>query len=239
MEWIHPNLHARRLLGMAAVTIAISLAGWWAFNLLTPPWHNPLKPLDLAIRPGVAAGFRLDGLSKSPPLCFARLDKVGVAYTHIDRQSDNPACVIANGLPLDQSLSPYSGRQTMSCKIAASLSLWERHAVMPAAAEMFGQPVKRIETLGAYARRRVNGAKTGRWSEHARGEVVEIAGFILADGTRVMVKDDFSDFSPEGTFLRRVRGKGCGVFSVVLSPDDNAQHANHLHFDMGAFAIRR
>jgi hypothetical protein len=54
-----------------------------------------------------------------------------------------------------------------------------------------------------------------------------------------MVKDDFSDFSPEAMFLRRVRDKGCGVFSVVLSPDYNAQHADHLHFDMGAFAICR
>jgi hypothetical protein len=239
MEWIHPNMHVRRLLGMAVVTIAMSLAGWWVFNLLTPPQHNPFKPLDLAIRPGIATGFKLDGLSKSPPLCFALLDKVGVTYTHVDRQSDNPDCGIANGLTLDQSLTPYSGTLTMSCKMAASLYLWERHVVMPAAAEIFGQPVKRIETLGAYACRRVNGAKTRRWSEHARGEAVDIAGFTLADGTRVMVKDDFSDFSPEGIFLRRVRDKGCAIFSVALSPDYNAQHADHLHFDMGAFAICR
>ena len=232
-------MHVRRLLGMAVVTIAMSLAGWWVFDLLTPPQHNPFKPLDLAIRPGIATGFKLGGLSKSPPLCFALLDKVSVTYTHVDRQSENPACGIANGLTLDQSLTPYSGTLTMSCKMAASLYLWERHVVMPAAAEIFGQPVKRIETLGAYACRRVNGAKTGRWSEHAHGEAVDIAGFTLADGTRVMVKDDFSDFSPEAMFLRRVRDKGCGVFSVVLSPDYNAQHADHLHFDMGAFAICR
>jgi hypothetical protein len=237
MEWLHPNLHVRRLIGMAAVTLAMSLATWWLFNLLTPPQHNPFKPLDLTVRPGIATGFKLDRLTSSPPLCFALLDKAGVKYTHVDSQSDKPECGIANGLTLDQSLAPYSGTLTMTCKMAATLYLWERHVVMPAAQEIFGQPVKRIETLGAYSCRRVNSAKTGRWSEHAHGEAVDISGFMLANGERVMVKGDFHKDSREGQFLRRVRDKGCGLFSVTLSPDYNVQHADHLHFDMGSFAI--
>ena len=237
MKWIHPNLHMRRLIGMAAVTLAMSFATWWVFNLLTPPQHNPFKPLDLTIRPGIATGFKLDALGSNPPLCFALLDRAGVKYTHVDRQSDTPECGIANGLTLDQSLTPYSGTLTMSCRMAATLHLWERHVVMSAAEDILGQPIKRIETLGAYSCRRVNGANTGRWSEHAHGEAVDIAGFTLMDGTSVMVKDDFSANSREGQFLRRVRDKGCGLFSVVLSPDYNAQHADHLHFDMGSFAI--
>ncbi len=237
MDWIHLNLHVRRLIGMAVVTVIMSIAGWWVFNLLMPPQHNPFKPLDLAIRPGIATGFKLDRLGSSPPLCFALLDKAGVKYTHVDPKSDNPACGIANGLTLDQSLTPYSGTLTMSCRMAATLYLWERHVVMPAAREIFGQPVKRIETLSAYSCRRVNSAKAGRWSEHAHGEAVDIAGFTLADGRRVMVRGDFAANSREGLFLRRVRDKGCGIFSVVLSPDYNAQHADHLHFDTGSFAI--
>ena len=237
MDWIHPNLHVRRLIGMAAVTIAMSMAGWWIFNLLTPPQHNPFKPLDLTIRPGVATGFKLDHLRSSPQLCFGLLDAAGVKYTHVDPESDNPACGVANGLTLDQSLTPYSGTMTMSCIMAATLYVWERHVVVPAAEEIFGQPVKRIETLGAYSCRRVNGAKSGRWSQHAHGEAVDIAGFTLMDGRRVMVKDAFADTGRAGAFLRRVRDKGCGLFAVVLSPDYNAQHADHLHFDMGTFAI--
>ncbi len=237
MKWLHPNLHVRRLIGMAAVTLVMSMATWWLFNLLTPRQHNPFKPLDLAIRPGIATGLKLDGLSASPTVCFALLDNVGVKYTHVDRQSDNPECGIANGLTLDQSLTLYSGKLTMSCKMAATLYLWERYVVMPAAEEILGQPVKRIETLGAYSCRRVNSAKNDRWSEHAHGAAVDIAGFILKDGTRIFVKDDFGKYSREGQFLRRVRDKGCGIFSVVLSPNYNAQHADHLHFDMGSFAI--
>ena len=79
MEWIHPNLHVRRLLGMAVVTIAMSLAGWWVFNLLTPPQHNPFKPLDLTLKPGIVTGFKLDGLKDNKSACFFLLDQAGVA----------------------------------------------------------------------------------------------------------------------------------------------------------------
>lgn len=222
---------------MAAVTIALLGAAWWLVNALTPPQHNPFKPLNLATKPGIATGFKLDRLSASPPLCFALLDRVGVQYTHVMRASETPACGMADGLTLDKSLTPYSATLTMSCRMAASLYVWERHIVMPAAQEFFGQGVKRIETLGAYSCRRVNSAKSGRWSEHAHGDAVDISGFTLEDGTRVMVKDDFNKTSREGQFLHRVRDKGCGLFSVTLSPDYNAQHADHLHFDMGSFAI--
>jgi hypothetical protein len=237
MHRIHPNLHVRRLIGMAAVTVAMSLAGWWVFNLLTPPQHNPFKPLDLTIKPGVLTGFKLDALGANKQVCFLLLDAAGVKYTRQDRTSDTPECGVADGLTLDQSLTPYSGTLTMSCRLAATLYMWERYVVLPAAEEELGQKVKRIETLGSYACRRVNSASTGRWSEHARGEAVDIAGFTLADGSRVMVKDAFNADSREGRFLRRVRDKACGLFSTTLSPDYNAQHADHLHFDMGFFSI--
>lgn len=237
MDWLHPNPHVRRLIGMALVSVLMSLAGWWLFNLLTPPQHNPFKPLDLTNEPGLATGFKLDRLGADRQTCFTLLDGAGVAYTRVDRTSDTPECGIADGLTLDRSLTPYSDTLTMSCRLAATLHVWERHVVIPAAHAILGQDVKRIETLGSYSCRRVNSASTGRWSEHAHGEAVDIAGFTLADGASVMVKDDFSADTPEGRFLRRVRDDACGLFSVTLSPDYNALHADHLHFDMGAFAI--
>lgn len=237
MDWIHPNLHVRRLIGMAVVTIAMSLAGWWVFNLLTPPQHNPFKPLDLTLRPGMVTGFKLDALKSNKPACFALLDQAGVKYTRLDKTSANPACGVADGLTLDQSLTPYSGTLTMSCRLAATLYVWERHVVIPAAEEILGQKVTRIETLGSYSCRRVNSASTGRWSEHAKGEAVDIAGFTLEDGTRVMVEDAFTADSPEGRFLHRVRDQACGLFSATLSPDYNALHADHLHLDMGFSSV--
>lgn len=237
MEWSHRSIHVRRLVGMAAVTIGMSLAVWWVFNQLTPPQHNPFKPLDLTLRPDIVTGFKLDGLKDNKPACFFLLDQAGVRYTRLDKPDDNPECGIEDGLTLDRSLTPYSGTLTMSCRLAATLYMWERHVVIPAAQEVLGQGVKRIETMGSYSCRRVNSAKTGRWSEHAHGEAVDIGGFTLDDGSRVMIEDDFLKADKRGEFLRRVRDKACGLFSTTLSPDYNALHHNHLHIDMGFYAI--
>lgn len=222
---------------MAAVTVGMSLATWWLFNLLTPPQDNPFKPLDLTVKPGIVTGFKLDSLTHDKPLCFTLLDRAGVEYTRLDKPSDTPACGIADGLTLEKSLTPYSGALTISCRLAATLYMWERHVVIPAAEELLGQRVKRIETLGAYSCRRVNNEKAGRWSEHAHGEAVDISGFTLEDGTRILVKDAFRNTDARGAFLRRVRDQACGLFSTTLSPDYNALHADHLHLDMGVFAI--
>jgi hypothetical protein len=66
VDWIHPSLPVFHLIGMAVVTVAMSIAGWWVFNLLTPPQRNPFKSLDFATRPGLATGFKLDRLGASP-----------------------------------------------------------------------------------------------------------------------------------------------------------------------------
>jgi hypothetical protein len=239
MDWIHPNLHVRRLIGMAVVTIALSLWGWWLFNWLTPPQHNPFKPLDLTRTPGVATGFKLDSLADEPAQCFALLDEAGVKYTRIQQVGPRPECGLHDALTLDRSLTPYSGTLSMTCHLAASLHMWERHVVIPAAERILGQKVVRIETLGSYSCRRVNSAREGRWSEHATGDAVDISGFRLADGTRVMVKDEFGKDTSKGRFLKEVRDKACGLFSATLSPDYNRLHADHLHLDMGFSTICR
>jgi hypothetical protein len=237
MQWHHRSIHVRRLIYKAVITVAMLLLGWQAFNFFTPPQHNPFKPLDLKIKPGIVTGFKLDSLGHDKPKCFALLDQAGVTYTRLDKPSDNPECGIEDGLTLDQSLTPYSGTVTVSCRLAATLHMWERHVVLPAAQEIFGQGVKRIETMGSYQCRRVNNASTGRWSEHAHGDAVDIGGFTLEDGTKVMVEGMFNTPTREGQFLRRVRDRACGLFSATLSPDYNALHYNHLHLDMGLYTI--
>ena len=38
-------------------------------------------------------------------------------------------------------------------------------------------------------------------------------------------------------FLRAVHDSACRRFGVVLGPDANSLHQNHLHFDMGGSGI--
>jgi hypothetical protein len=236
-NWLHPNRHVRKLIGMGAVTLGLSLLGWLVFDWLTPAQHNPFKPLDLATRPGIATGFKLDRLAQNKQKCFAALDRVGIAYTRVERKGDRAECLLEDALTLDQSLTPYSATLSMSCPLAAAVYVWERHVVIPAAEKYFGQKVSRIEAFGSYSCRRVNNEKTGRWSEHATGDAIDIAGFTLADGSTVMVEGDFNQNSVKGRFLHEVRDRGCDLFSATLSPDYNAAHHNHFHFDMGLYTI--
>ena len=108
--------------------------------------------------------------------------------------------------------------------------------VQPAAQKHFGEPVARIENFGSYNCRRMYGRDTGAFSEHATANALDIAAFVLRDGRRVSVVGDWTagqgrDDAAKAAFLREVRDGACGVFSTVLSPDYNAAHRDHFHFD--------
>jgi hypothetical protein len=96
---------------------------------------------------------------------------------------------------------------------------------------MLGSELARIEHLGAFSCRRMYGGAEGPWSEHATANAIDIAAFVLADGRRISVLDDWERKDAEAAFLRKVRDGACGSFATVLSPDYNAAHANHFHLD--------
>lgn len=228
-----------RLAAMALVSIVISAAGWFVVDRFAPAQDVPWKPLDLALPPGLATSAKLNDLKRRPEACFTRLAEMGVEVTRLARPSPRPECAIPAALTLDRSLVAYSPTLSMSCPLAAALYVWERHVVLPEAERLLGSRVVKIETFGAWSCRRVNGAKEGRWSEHAQGAAIDISGFRLEDGRRITIKADFRDPGPEGTFLRNVRKQGCSVFQTVLGPDYNALHADHLHLDMGTWRTCR
>ena len=132
----------------------------------------------------------------------------------------------------DYPLDPKAPATT--CALAAGLELWLRDGVGTAATELLGSEVARIEHFGAFSCRRLYGRAEGRWSEHATGNAIDIAAFVLADGRRISVLRDWQGTGPEATFLPRVRDQGCKVFGTVLSPDYNAAHRDHLHIDQQA-----
>src|SRR5262249_8330175 len=80
---------------------------------------------------------------------------------------------------------------------------------------------------------RANSSRPSRLSQHALGQAIDISGFRLSDGSRVSVERDWSDSGARGIFLHRLASKACRYFSVVLTPQSNADHYNHFHFDCG------
>jgi hypothetical protein len=224
-----PNPHfraARRALA-ALVPLALAIAGWqW---LQDHPQHNPWAPLDLRDPPGWATRTKLARLKEDVGACRAVLARSEVAFTALDAAGEGE-CARPDRTRLgDYPLSPDT--PSVTCPVAIALELWRRDSLAPAARQILGSEIARIEHLGAFSCRRMYGASEGRWSEHATGNAIDIAGFVLEDGRRISVLGDWDKEGPEARFLREVRDGACKSFATVLSPDYNAAHADHFHLD--------
>lgn len=194
------------------------------------PQHNPWAPLDLRDPPGWATGAKLRALRGDPAGCRAVLARSDVDFTTLPAAGEG-SCARPDRTRLDAyPLSPQPPPTT--CAVAAALELWRRGTLEPAARASFGSGIARIEHLGAFSCRRVNGRDSGRWSEHATGNAIDIAALVLADGTRINVLRDWPGDTAKARFLRRIRDGACRDFATVLSPDYNAAHSDHFHFDM-------
>ena len=69
-------------------------------------------------------------------------------------------------------------------------------------------------------------------SEHAFGNALDIAAFVLADGHRITVKDGWQGSPEEQGFLRDVQAAACDQFTTVLAPGSNQFHYDHIHVDL-------
>jgi hypothetical protein len=102
---------------------------------------------------------------------------------------------------------------------------------------IFGTRIARVEHLGAYACRPIKGT-AGSPSEHATGNAIDVAAFVLRDRRRISVQRDFvvaglEPTTPAGRFLRALteRLRDQRVFGTILTPDYDRNHRNHFHLD--------
>jgi hypothetical protein len=206
---------------------ALALAVWSWFR--DHPQHNPWAPLDLRDPPGWATQTKLAALRNDPAECRAVLERSEVAFSTLPPAGDGECRredrTVLQAFPLAPSRPPTT------CAVAAAMELWLQQKVQPAAVELLGSPVARIEHFGAYSCRRLYGAAEGRWSEHATGNAIDIAAFVLEDGRRLTVLRDWDRGDARSQFMQRVRDEACGLFGTVLSLDYNEAHSDHLHFD--------
>jgi hypothetical protein len=199
------------------------------------PEDLPWTELDLARPVGAFTGRKLTQLGGEAGRCRGLLRRAGVRFDILPPRSNGGQCGYDDAVRLRRggalSFSYRPGDLGTSCPVAAALALWEWHVVQPAALEHFGQKVAGIDHFGSYSCRRIYGRSEGSWSEHSTANAVDIAGFRLEDGSRITVLGDWKDAGAKSAFLRDVREGACDLFATVLSPDYNAAHRDHFHFD--------
>ena len=200
--------------------IAIVLAGCMGDGDKRSPQRPPPQPPRIS--------------SAEARQCLADLGGLGVRYTALDDRSFGGGCTAFASVQLRDIGVPVTNLGAMTCPLARTFAQWIQNGVRPAARVWLGSELVGVESMGTYSCRGVNGRSTGRLSEHAYANAVDVAAFVLADGRRITVKGDWrtQDENVRG-FLKAIHNSACRRFKTVLSPDYNAAHHDHFHLDMG------
>jgi hypothetical protein len=210
---------------------------------------RPFLPLLLLMLSACIPAGRPDGRTSSrPPVagapalsdralrqCQADLGRSGFSFQALPDRSFGGGCDATASVKLVAIGTPVTNLGAMRCPLALAFARWVRDVAQVEAERRFAQPLRRIDSYGTYACRPINGQAGRRLSEHAHANAVDVAAFVLADGTRFTVKDGWN--GPDmriRDYLRAVHGAACRRFAVVMGPDANGWHQDHFHFDLAS-----
>ena len=226
--------------------------GLYSGRLVVPERFNPWAPLDVMATPNLLTSYKLSRARSSAEPCLAALAQTGMQYDVLPDRITAPGCGFENAVRLKSADVRIGAPLSLSCPMALSFFMWEKHALQAAAQQHFGQRVAAIDHLGSYACRNINrgeGAPPddpgGARSRHATANALDIAGFTLENGQKITVLNawphaaDRSAAGPQGQMLRDAHAGACRFFNGVLGPDYNAVHRDHFHLETGGYSMCR
>ena len=170
-------------------------------------------------------------MSADERACRSRLHELEVDFAEHPPQSEPEGCEMAHPLTVSSlgggvALEPEA---VMNCAIAEANARFVRDHAQREADRHLSSRITAINQVSAYVCRPRAG--TRRLSEHAFGNALDWGAIILDDSERLDVRPHRRG-SPEALFLAALRRHACGIFKTVLGPGSDADHADHLHFDL-------
>jgi hypothetical protein len=225
------KLVLKRLLLIAAVAV---LTAYPASRLGVFEWpraYDPLALPDLAQKPNFLTDWQMRLVDLRAEDCALVMQRVGLAAVLKPARNAGGSCEVSGALPVSTFSVARIKPEDMRCAIAARLYLWERHVLQQAARRILGEEIVEITHFGSFSCRTIRGRSS--MSEHASANAFDISGFKTRSGQVISLKRDWGKATPEGVFLSVARDGLCEWFNATLSPDYNADHADHFHVDMG------
>lgn len=217
--------------------IAVPVAVLHPESPLPVEW-NPTRPLDVSAPLTPVSKLQLRRALNDGATCRAVLAEHGVQFQQKADLETSDTCHIRDRILLQSvggaRVSPLETR----CDLALRLAMWEQHGIRPVAKE-YGVEVTRLYHQGSYNCRkmRTRRGQSERWSEHAVAGAIDIRAFGLSDGRQIALLKHWD--GPHAPFLRALWQSSCDWFNLVLSPEYNALHADHLHLQASGWGFCR
>jgi hypothetical protein len=195
-------------------------------------------PALVAMAPGPGSSWSTDEVNAARAACGPLLHGLDLDWRPLDPIGSEGGC----GTPAPIEVTAIAGVRleppaTVNCRLAAKLHGWITGSVQPAALKDLKTQVEVIHTASSYVCRRRNNQATGKISEHAKADALDMAGFTFARSKDVTVADGWGSvlakigLSGQGSFLEDIHKDACTYFTTVLGPGSDAYHGNHFHVD--------
>ena len=207
---------------------------------LTPPVDRSLGPPLPPPRPADLAQPPAPAPSTAPapnPQASAQCDQLLAAGTIVGERrpaiADSAECAIDAPVSVEAVILKEGRRVALAppalvnCVMAGALAEWLREEGAEILEEQRG-PLKRLIVGGGYQCRRRNGAETGKISEHAHGNALDLIGVEWVRGDKMTFTDPALDLA----LATDLQLSLCGRFSTVLGPGSDAFHDSHVHIDL-------
>ena len=243
---------ARWLVSIVMAALCAGVYGLYTNTVNIPEAYNPWASLNVIAPPNLWTDYKLQRARSDPGACLSALTQTGMQYTTLPDRVTGQGCGFTNAVLLRQAHVRLGSAISLSCPMALSLAMWERHALQPAAMARFGEPVVALQHLGSYACRDINTGEdnhnirgAGTRSRHSTADALDITGFTLASGQRItLLKNWHGKGAPSppdaaALLLADAQRGACRFFNGVLSPDYNAAHRDHFHLETGGYSMCR
>jgi hypothetical protein len=227
--------------------------------IVTAPPHPVTKPRrkptmsQLAVSPNLTDNQEQSALVAVPRLplplpdreplpgageCRAELLKRGVEFTIPDYVEATGQCAVADPVLVKSVATPggkvsFPEEPLLNCAFARKFTTWLSDIAAPVVGELAPARLQSLSTGPGYECRNRNGDSSGKISEHAFGNAIDISGITLANRIRIEIPDVADPLAVHHRLLMALRLSACGYFTTVLGPGFNAAHASHYHFDLG------
>jgi hypothetical protein len=167
--------------------------------------------------------------------CLKELGKRDVRFRRQGDFSEPKGCKVKSAVRLSSAGQvQFDNAPLLTCKMAMQLARFSEDELQSAARDVLGSTVKRVRHIGTYNCRSMRQFK-GVLSQHAFANAIDVSAFELSNGDVINVARDWRAKGAKAQFLRRVSSDACNAFHVAVSPDGDANHFNHLHWDMGPY----